>query len=354
MGTSSRLPQSEDLAYQDAILQKVSRTFALTIPQLPEPLCTVVANAYLLCRIADTIEDSDSLDVGEKRRFYAAFVAALEGSGSPEAFGAALAPRLEGSTLEAERELVHNTPRVLRITHGFSAKEQRALAQCVRTMSQGMEEFQRGNVIHGLRDLEHLDAYCYHVAGVVGEMLTELFCAYSPEVAQHRQTLSDLAVSFGQGLQMTNILKDVWDDKDRDMCWLPRGLFAREGFDLRELSQENHTDQGFQTGLKRLVGIALAHLEHALDYTLAVPKSERGIRRFCLWAIGMAVLTLRKLNKHPEFTSGKDVKITRRSVKATILVTNLLGFSNRLLRFAFRAAAAGLPRAAVCPARTRP
>ena len=36
---------NEDLAYQERILQDVSRTFALTIPQLPGDLRTVVGNA---------------------------------------------------------------------------------------------------------------------------------------------------------------------------------------------------------------------------------------------------------------------------------------------------------------------
>jgi len=46
-----------DEDYQNGILPHVSRTFALTIPQLPPALRTPVTNAYLLCRIADTIED---------------------------------------------------------------------------------------------------------------------------------------------------------------------------------------------------------------------------------------------------------------------------------------------------------
>jgi len=48
---------STDEGYQDRILPHVSRTFALTIPQLPPRLRIAVTNAYLLCRIADTIED---------------------------------------------------------------------------------------------------------------------------------------------------------------------------------------------------------------------------------------------------------------------------------------------------------
>ena len=52
---SSGTETDED--YQNRILPHVSRTFALTIPQLPPALRTPVTNAYLLCRIADTIED---------------------------------------------------------------------------------------------------------------------------------------------------------------------------------------------------------------------------------------------------------------------------------------------------------
>ena len=46
-----------DDEFQSDMLKRVSRTFALTIPQLPSTLCKVVSNAYLLCRIVDTIED---------------------------------------------------------------------------------------------------------------------------------------------------------------------------------------------------------------------------------------------------------------------------------------------------------
>ncbi|WP_430981171.1 squalene/phytoene synthase family protein [Sphingobacterium kitahiroshimense] len=49
--------------YQEQALTLVSRTFALTIPQLPLPLRTVVTNAYLLARIADTFEDCADWDV---------------------------------------------------------------------------------------------------------------------------------------------------------------------------------------------------------------------------------------------------------------------------------------------------
>ena len=76
---------------------------------------------------------------------------------------------------------------------------------------------------------------------------------------------------------------------------------------------------------------------------MCVPGRETGIRKFCLWAIGLAVLTLRKLHAHPEFTSGQQVKISRRSVKATVLATNLALGSDRALRSLFALATTGLP-----------
>ena len=333
----------DDVAYQKAILPEVSRTFALTIPQLPERLQLVVGNAYLLCRIADTIEDSPALSIEQKRAFGGAFAKIVEGGQAVDTFGAELAGALVHGTLDAERDLIRNTERVIRATHSFTADERAALSRCVRIMTSGMEEFQEGQFTAGLRDVAHLDAYCYHVAGVVGEMLCELFCTYSPEVAKNRAPLTALAVSFGQGLQMTNILKDIWDDKRRNVVWLPRAVFDAHGFDLRELGVRTN-DPGFRAGLVELIAIARGHLENALEYTLLIPKSEPGVRKFCLWAIGMAVLTLRKIHANPFFTSGNEVKISRRAVRAVVAASNAACRNDFALKTLFAAIARGLPR----------
>jgi farnesyl-diphosphate farnesyltransferase len=324
----------EDLLYQRHILQQVSRTFALTIPQLPPDLCRVVSNAYLLCRIADTIEDEAALSAADKLHFSGALTAVLAGKLEAVAFAKALHPLLSGSTLRPERELVLNTAKVVRVTSSFSRRQRAALERCLRIMSRGMAQFQLHATLDGLRDVPHLDRYCYHVAGVVGEMLTELFCEHSPAIEGKRERLLNLAVSFGQGLQMTNILKDIWEDRRRGACWLPRDVFDDVGFDLSTLGPGNH-DKRFQRGLTELIAITKLHLEDALAYTLLLPKAETGIRRFCLWALGMAVLTLRKIYRRLDFTSGEEVKIARGSVKATIFVTSSTVRSDALLRLLF-------------------
>ena len=333
-----------DLAYQTEILPGVSRTFALTIPALPEQLAGVVTNAYLLCRIADTIEDDVSLSNAQKSDFHGRFVAVVEGRADAEPFAAELAPLLSSRTLADERALIRNGAKIIRVTHGFSPAERAALTRCVRVMCQGMPEFQRKKSLSGLANLEEMDAYCYYVAGVVGEMLTELFCLHSPEIEQHHDKLMRLAVSFGQGLQMTNILKDVWDDREADTCWLPRSVFKSPTFRLEHLDEE-HLSTTFVDGLNELIGVAHAHLRDAMTYTCLIPKRETGIRKFCFWAIGLAVLTLRKIHRNPAFTSAAEVKVSRRTVKATVVTTNMTLMSNRALRMIFARAADGLPLA---------
>jgi len=324
------------------MLDGVSRTFALTIPQLPSDLHPVVSNAYLLCRIVDTIEDEPALTAAAKREYSAQFVRAVLGHEPAEHFAAGLSPLLSEATLAAERELIRETPRVLAIMHGFTPAQREALATCVRIMAEGMVRFQESKAPHGLDDLAAMDRYCYHVAGVVGEMLTRLFCEHSPAIALHRDLLMRLSVSFGQGLQMTNILKDIWADLRQGACWLPRDVFAQAGFDLKDLAP-NHYDEAFGRGLTTLVAIAHGHLRNAVRYTLLIPAGETGIRNFCLWAIGMAILTLRKIGRHPDFAHGDAVKISRRSVRATVIASRLAAGHDRAIKMLFMAAAAGVP-----------
>lgn len=333
-----------DSQLQAYLLEGVSRTFALTIPQLPKELTEVVSNAYLLCRIVDTIEDEPALSPARKRYFCRQFVDVVNGDHPPEQFATELAPRLSEHTIPAEHELIFCTPRVIAITHGFNETQREALSSCVRFMAEGMVEFQENSNPSGLKDLVQLDRYCYFVAGVVGEMLTKLFCDYSPAIAKNRKALMELSISFGQGLQMANILKDIWDDRRRGACWLPQDIFTAVSFDLRDLSPEHYQD-GFGQGLEHLIGIARGHLTNALTYTLLIPRQEKGIRNFCLWAIGMAILTLRKINKHRDFSLGSQVKISRRSVKATIITSRLTASHDLLLRSIFHLAALGLPSA---------
>src|SRR2546422_3063785 len=107
-------PQRSGLSdddFQSLMLQGVSRTFALTIPQLPPSLRQVVSNAYLLCRVVDTIEDEPVLSIAQKHYFCQQFLKALSGENDDERFSERLSALLSNQTTPAEAELIRNIPR---------------------------------------------------------------------------------------------------------------------------------------------------------------------------------------------------------------------------------------------------
>ena len=335
-------PTLADERYQETILPDVSRTFALTIPQLPRRLRRSVTTAYLLCRIADTIEDEPALSSSEKLTLLDDFSLAVSARLPASPLGIQASARLSDHTLPAERDLVRNLDRIVRLANALDDSERAAIERCIHTMCNGMHHYQEHASLQGLPRMTDLDGYCYCVAGCVGEMLTDLFRAHCKQFAGGEPRIRQLAVSFGQGLQMTNILKDIWEDRLRGACWLPREVFGRYHLALEDLPL-NHVTVEFAQAVNELIGVAHAHLRNGFAFTLAIPRLETGIRKFCFLALGMAVLTLQKIQRKPAFTAGTQVKIARSSVMTTKLLTDVAAQSDRLLQIVFERAAHGLP-----------
>ena len=229
------------------LLVKTSRTFALAIPQLPQPTLREVTVAYLLFRIADTFEDACVLWDRPRR------LAALEGFdrllGTPsveKARSCVLEWISEPPTDHAGYlELLEETPLVLSALLALSERARDAIVGHTRRTAQLMAEFVTqtdGAGVLRLRDLDDLRAYCYAVAGIVGEMLTDLFLLSGEGVAASAEFLRKRARAFGEGLQLVNILKDSASDEVEGRNFLPstvdRGeVFALARTDLQAASE---------------------------------------------------------------------------------------------------------------------
>jgi farnesyl-diphosphate farnesyltransferase len=304
---------AHDELYQRAILESVSRTFALTIPLLPANLEKVVGNTYLLCRIVDTIEDAVCIDPKTKQVLSTLFVKTVLDSSYSEEFVKESLIALLHHPNHDEKDLIKNIPRILRVLQSCDEKQRHAVAQCVQIMSEGMSYFHvRQNQV-GLEDLKEFEKYCYVVAGVVGEMLTTVFALHSAAFAKAISGKESLAIAFGQALQMTNILKDSPEDRLRGVSWKPKGIDQTE-----------------------LLVIAHQKLEDSLRYIYCIPKSEPGIRQFCFLAFGLAVLTLKQIARRHQFQESAEVKLTRAQVSRFYIFTKIAVHSNFLMGLFFR------------------
>ena len=310
---------AHDELYQRSILESVSRTFALTIPLLPNGLEKVVGNTYLLCRIVDTIEDATCVDPTTKQELSTLFIKTVLDHSLSEQFVRECLIALINHPNHNEKDLIENIPRVLRVLQSCDEKQRHAVAKCVQIMSEGMSYFHIRQNQSGLEDLQEFEKYCYVVAGVVGEMLTTLFALHSPAFAKAISGKESLAIAFGQALQMTNILKDSPEDQLRGVSWKPKGL-----------------------GQTDLLVIAHQKLEDSLRYICCIPKSEPGIRQFCFLAFGLAVMTLKQIAQRQTLQGGAEVKLTRGQVSRFYIFTKLAVRSDFLMGLFFRLQARAL------------
>jgi farnesyl-diphosphate farnesyltransferase len=283
----------------DRLLLRTSRTFALAIPYLPEPLRREVGVAYLLFRIADTFEDATHWPRADRLEALAAFERLLTSPTWDDA------PRLAAKWLadkpcehEGYLELLRDVPGVLHELDVFKPSRRAAIVRHTLRTSRGMAGFVASGTEDGslrLGALPDLREYCYIVAGIVGELLTELFLDFTPSLDRVRTTLTDNAAAFGEGLQLVNILKDADSDARHGRVYLPPGLSRAE-----------------------ILALARADLDAAVEYVLALQSggAPRGVLGFTALPVLLARATLRVVE-----ASGPGSSISRAEVGS--LVTRL-------------------------------
>lgn len=300
----------------DELLPGVSRTFALLIPELPEDLRKPVCCAYLLCRIADTVEDVTGVTLDNRLQAFEALQAALAASPHSEPVGRFT--RLTAAwQLDADhRSLLTETATVFAAYDQLPPADRVIIADCANEMIDGMRETvladshrEDASLVHEVADLER---YCYYVAGVVGRMLTRLYWrnVYG-EAGTPPDDLVKEGIEFGLGLQLTNILKDYRADLSRGVSYMPDALAA-----ALHVNTERASADTLPAAMREWLVVHTSQwLDTAFRYTLRWPPAATGIRVFCLGALFMAVRTLVVVLTHSERLDATEApKITRQDV----------------------------------------
>ena len=85
---------------------------------------------------------------------------------------------------------------------------------------------------------QELELYCYRVAGTVGLMTKEVMGvdpAYTSAPWSVKPDTSEAAVALGIANQLTNILRDVGEDRGRGRIYLPQDDLSRFGYSEADL-----------------------------------------------------------------------------------------------------------------------
>jgi farnesyl-diphosphate farnesyltransferase len=277
-GHVRKVPKSlnglSDIDFCYATLHKVSRSFAVVIQQLPDPIKDAICVFYLVLRGLDSVEDDMTLAENRKVPILLEFHDHMGIDGW----------HLDGIGDGPDyRVLLAHFDKVIRVYKALPARYRAVIKDITMRMGAGMAEFVR---VGSMETVAQYDLYCHYVAGLVGYGLSDIFAASGLEdrsiADEHR-----LSNSMGLFLQKTNIVRDYLEDLREGRTWWPREIWGRYTESLQACERG---DQAAMDCLNEMVTDSLKHVPDALDYLGKLTDPQ--IFRFCAIPQVMAIATL--------------------------------------------------------------
>ena len=195
--------------YCQRVARKQAKNFYYAFRTLPTSKRRAIYATYAFCRMCDDIADED-MPIDEKRRQFSEtrnlLTESLRRTGS----------EVGNDALPPEFAALSDATAAFGIPHHY--------------YTQVIEGVESDLVKTRFENFEELKAYCYQVASVVGLICIEVF-GYEDEAAR------EYAIDMGIAMQLTNILRDIKEDAERDRIYIPLDEMARFGYSEDDLKQ---------------------------------------------------------------------------------------------------------------------
>ncbi|TFW47072.1 phytoene/squalene synthase family protein [Bacillus altitudinis] len=221
-------------------IQTHSKTFYRAFSMLPKKKRQAVWAVYSFCRRADDIVDESPSPKEELASFQEAFNRFLQG------------------------EVDRDDPMWVALEYTFQQfrMDESPFRDLLRGQEMDLEQ-------HRYETLDELLIYSYHVASTVGLMLLPIIAP------RKKEQLKEAAISLGIGMQLTNILRDIGEDKaERNRIYLPKQVMDQFGYTEQEL-QEGIVNQAFQHVWEYIAFEAEAYYEEFFDHLHEFPLYSR-------------------------------------------------------------------------------
>lgn len=232
------------------LLQERARTFAFASRLLPSDTRQDVVTLYALFRHLDDLADEPSgLTTDEIAERYAAWRSWFLGGDPPEA------------------------DRALALAYGDLAARYAIPPEYALGMVDGL-----GSDLEPRRRVQNFDElrlYCLRVAGTVGLAMCHILQCTSPAAL-------NAATDLGIAMQLTNVLRDIGGDLERDRIYLPADEMARFGYSGDRLfalyRERGQPDADFRNLMRFQIRRARAYYQRGLaGVWLLQPEVRTGI-----------------------------------------------------------------------------
>lgn len=277
-GVPQQATLADDRTWAFEAVQSVSRTFALSVELLDEPMTEWVCTGYLLCRTADTIEDEPTIPMERRAELLETFDAMLaeDDDTTVEEFLAAVEPETPADGGD-DWAVLGQTDRIVRLWQSFPDPVQDGMRSITREMATGMADIlRRHQDSDGLRleTLDELEEYCWYVAGTVGQLFMNLQAAQA-DPGDPTPDPED-ARAFALLLQLVNIAKDVRADwEEENNVYLPGEWLSEEDLGHEAVAEPDQST-AVASVVSRVVNHAADYAHGAQRYLATVPEDDNG------------------------------------------------------------------------------
>ena len=304
----------------DSILEGTSRSFFLSLKELPKAIRAQVSLLYMLARTSDTIADSEEGSPEERLIALDSFNEYSQGNSErvTDLHNLALQQRnkSEGLLLEKVQEV---TSRIRQ----FSETDQNTIRRCLGIIIGGqkldLERFSvPGEKITPIEKEEELDDYTYRVAGSVGEFWTRISLDHLFQVnSEFEKELFENGIRFGKALQMINILRDIPSDLSLGRCYIPRESLSEFELTPEDLLNPEKMSQ-FRPLYDRFLDLTDSHFEAAVKYIEILPHRQFRLRGACMLPVIIGKRTASMLREGNVLDSKNRIKIDRSEIKSVV------------------------------------
>ena len=317
----------------ETLLKNTSRSLYLSVQMLPTAMRPAFSVAYLLCRYADTIADTALLPAERRLHWICRFPRLIEEQ-SPDEIQQ-LTQEVEGcSDNPYEKILIQHLHPCLEAFNRISPRQQPFILEVAQAVCEGMqidlEHFptqtaEGPTAFHTRADLEH---YCRLMGGRPGKFWSQLIYHTTP-IASNENTFLELGQYIGDTLQIVNILRDLPKDLNLGRCYFPQEDLHKYSLIPADLLVSANSAR-FEPIKQQWIEWGLNRLQAGLTYFQLLPKRQLGQRAAVAWPMLWAADTLFAIYKEPNLLDiQKRVKIPRRTIYTTLLLTPSIWLSNR-------------------------
>ena len=324
----------------DTLLKKTSRSLYLSARILPRSIRPAFAIAYLLCRYADTMADTNLLPASRRLYWVNKFPQIVRAQNLEDQ--TTLFQELRGSSENPyEKTLLLHLEECLEAFRRMDPDLKLYIAEVVESVCEGMKldlgrfPTKKGQGIGALKTQKELWEYCRLMGGKPGLFWSKLIERVTP-VFLPREIFFDLGQHIGDALQIVNILRDLPRDLRNGRCYFPQEDLDKQNLTPRDLMFTKNSLR-FAPIKKYWIQMGREKLEQSFDFYAAIPKRQWRLRVAVAWPIFWTADTFRKINEASDLLNPtRRIKISKKRIYSTMFASPLFALSNRYFERSLR------------------